>query len=42
MLRDNVNTVTSQKEHHNSESGKQLFSTHPNYSDIKINNLFEL
>jgi hypothetical protein len=33
MSRDNVDTVTSEKEYHNSESGNQLFSTHPNYSD---------
>jgi len=41
MSRDNVNTVTSEKGCHNSENGKQLFSTHPNYSDIKINKRFE-
>lgn len=42
MSRDNVDTVTSEKEYHNSENGKQLFSTHPNYTDIKINKQFEL
>jgi len=42
MSHDNVDTVTSEKEYHNSERGKHLFSTHPNCSDIKINKQFEL